>query len=158
MVKLIPMEEADYEAYLERGIREYAAEHVRNGDWNPAEAEALSRKEHEKLLPDGVRSKDQFIWSIVTDAGEKLGVLWAHVKMDSPRRRAFIYDFIIEPAHRGKGFGKQALQALDEQLASMNVESVALHVFAHNTNALELYKKMGFAATDLHMRKVYVRD
>ena len=158
MVTLVPMQEADYQAYVERSIREYAQDHVRNGDWAPAEADERARKEFEHLLPEGVRSRNQYLWSIVGEPGDKLGVLWAQVKMDSPRRTAFIYDFSIEPEYRGQGFGKQSLQALDEQLRSMGVESVALHVFAHNTIAFELYKKMGYQTTDLHMRKLYGKD
>ena len=158
MVKLVPMQAGDFQRYLENGIREYAAEHVRNGDWQPEQAEELSRKEHQQLLPDGLASKNQFVWSIVTESGKVIGTLWAQVKMDAPRRRAFIYDFVIDAELRGKGYGKQALQALDEQLRAMSVESVALHVFAHNTNAFELYKKMGYETTDMHMRKVYGKD
>jgi len=159
LVKLIAMQEADFTAYVERGILEYAEDHVKNGDWLPDEARQLSRKEFQQLLPDGLDTNNQFIFSIVDEAsGEMLGSLWVQVKMDSPRRRAFIYDFIIEARFRGKGYGKQTLQALDEQLRSMDVESVALHVFARNTNAFELYKKMGYETTDLHMRKVYKKD
>jgi ribosomal protein S18 acetylase RimI-like enzyme len=153
------MQEADFSAYVEHGILEYAEDHVKNGDWQPDEARELSRNEFQQLLPDGLDSKNQFIFSIVDEAGgEKLGTLWVQVKMDSRRRRAFIYDFFIEAGLRGKGYGKQALLALDEQLHSMNVESVALHVFARNTNAFELYKKMGYETTDLHMRTVYQQD
>jgi ribosomal protein S18 acetylase RimI-like enzyme len=45
--------------------------------------------------------------------------------------------------------------ALDEILKSKDVESMGLHVFGHNTNAFELYKKMGFEITNIQMRKVY---
>jgi ribosomal protein S18 acetylase RimI-like enzyme len=73
--------------------------------------------------------------------------------MDSPHRKAFICDFIIDPQFRGQGYGKQALQALDEKLIQMNVESVSLHVFAHNTNAVGLYETMGYLPTNLYMKK-----
>ena len=154
MVKLMPMEEEDFKAYNERNIREYAAEHVKNGDWLPEEALEKSQKEVQQLLPEGLKSKNQFIYSIVNESTtQKLGMLWVEVKMDTPRRRAFIYDFIIEEEFRGKGYGKQALAALDEKLISMDVESVGLHVFAHNAIAQELYKKSGYEITNLIMRK-----
>ncbi|HEY2982301.1 MAG TPA: GNAT family N-acetyltransferase [Anaerolineales bacterium] len=159
MVTLSPMQPARFAAYVERGIREYAQEHIKNGDWTPHEALERSRKEFEQLLPDGLKSKDQHIFTIMDPQdGRDVGILWVHVKTDAPPRRAFIYDFIIEEEYRGKGYGKQALAALDETLQSMNVQSVALHVFAHNTNAIELYKKMGFETTDLHMRKQYLKS
>lgn len=156
MVKLIPMDPADYPAYLERGIREYAAEHVKTGNWKESEALEKSRAEFNKLLPDGVNSKNEFIYSIVDESsGQKLGILWVEIKMDQTPRRAFGFDFIIYEPFRGKGFGKQALQALDKLLISMDVESMGLHVFGHNATAFELYKKMGFEITNVQMRKKY---
>ena len=150
MTKLVPMHQEDLEPYLERGIREYADDHVRNGNWSAEEALERSRKEFEQLLPEGVNSRDQFLYSIVdkTD-GDKIGLLWVQVK----DQKAFIYDFIIDESFRGKGYGKQALLALDEKLKSMDVESVGLHVFGDNITAQELYRKMGYQITGIHMKK-----
>lgn len=151
MVQLVPMEQEDFEPYLERDIQEYAEEHVRNGNWKTEEALERSRKEHERLLPDGLQSKDQYLFSILDNiSGQKLGVLWVNIA----NKQAFIYDFRIDEAQRGKGYGKQALMALDEKLKSMNVESVGLHVFGNNTTAQELYKKMGYQITGIQMKKV----
>jgi ribosomal protein S18 acetylase RimI-like enzyme len=154
MIKLVPMEEADFEAYSKRNIREYAAEHVKNGDWSPEEALEKAQKEVQQLLPNGLKSKNQFIYSIFDEStNQKLGMLWVQVKMDDPRRQAFIYDFIIEEPFRGKGYGKQALAALEQKLIFMGAESVGLHVFAHNILAYELYKKSGYEITNIIMRK-----
>lgn len=150
MVRLVAMQQEEFEPYLERDILEYAEEHVRNGNWKKEEALERSRKAHQQLLPDGLQSKNQHLFSILADASDqKLGELWVHIE----NNQAFIYDFRIEEAQRGKGYGKQALIALDERLKSMNVESVALHVFGDNITAQELYKKMGFHITDLQMKK-----
>jgi ribosomal protein S18 acetylase RimI-like enzyme len=150
MVKLEPIQQEDFERFLERGIREYAEDHVRNGNWPAEGALEKSRKEFEHYLPDGIHSKDQYLYSIIDDSGNKIGVLWVQVK----DQKAFIYDFIIEEAFRGKGYGKQALMAMDEILKSMNVESVGLHVFGDNITAQELYKKMGYQITGIHMKKI----
>jgi len=151
MAKLVPMQQQDFGPYLERDIQEYAEGHVRNGDWREEESLELSRKEHEQLLPDGLHSKNQYLFSILDDAGgQKLGMLWVNIQ----NNQAFIYDFRIDEEQRGKGYGKQALMALDEKLKSMNVESVRLHVFGDNTTAQELYKKMGFQITGIQMKKV----
>jgi ribosomal protein S18 acetylase RimI-like enzyme len=85
------------------------------------------------------------------DGENKIGFLWVQVKDN----KAFIYDFVIQEEYRGKGYGKQALAAMDERLQLMIVDSVALHVFGDNTAAQELYKKMGFGITGLHMQKKY---
>lgn len=150
MVKLVKMLQSDFEPYLERGIQEYAADHVRNGNWTEEESLEKSRKQFQDLLPEGINTKDQFLYSIVDETtSRKIGLLWVQVR----NQNAFIYDFIIDEEFRGKGFGKQALAAMDEELKSMNVRSVALHVFGDNYNAQELYKKMGFQVTGMHMKK-----
>jgi ribosomal protein S18 acetylase RimI-like enzyme len=151
MVKLIPMQQEDFESFLERGIREYADDHMRNGNWPAEGALERSKKEFEHYLPNGIDSKDQYLYSIIGEqGGNKIGILWVQVK----DQKAFIFDFMIDESFRGKGYGKQALIALDEKLKSMNVESVGLHVFGDNVIAYELYKKMGFQITDVNMRKI----
>jgi ribosomal protein S18 acetylase RimI-like enzyme len=151
MVKLMQIEQEDFEIFLKRGIREYAEDHVRNGNWTAEEALERSKKEFEQLLPDGINSQHQYLYSIIDEDNNKIGVLWVQAKA----QKAFIFDFIIDEAFRGKGYGKQALAALDEKLISMNVDSVGLHVFGHNIVAQELYKKSGYEITNINMRKVF---
>lgn len=153
MVKLEPIQQKDFEIFLERGIREYADDHIRNGNWSPEGALEKSRKEFEQLLPDGIKSQHQYLYSIIDEDSSKIGVLWVQIK----DQKAFIYDFIIDESFRGKGYGKQALVTLDEKLKSMDVQSVGLHVFGDNVTAQELYKKMGYQITGIHMKKVLTR-
>ena len=148
MIQLEPIQQEDFERFLEREIRGYAEDHVRNGNWPAEGALERSRKEFEHYLPDGIHSRDQYLYSIVDD-DNKIGVLWVQVK----DRKGFILDFVIDEAFRGKGYGKQALAALDEKLMSMGVQSVSLHVFGDNITAQELYKKVGFQITDIQMKK-----
>ena len=149
MVKLRPMEQADFEAYLEEDIQRYAQAHLEAGNWEPSEALEKPRTEHQQLLPDGLESKNQYLFSIIDASDQKLGILWVNIE----NGRAFIYDFIIDESFRGKGYGKQALVALDEKLKSIEVQSVGLHVFGDNFIAQELYEKMGFQITGIHMKK-----
>jgi RimJ/RimL family protein N-acetyltransferase len=153
MLRLVRMQQEDFEPYLEREIREYAEDHVRNGNWSAEEALERSRKEHQQLLPDGLESRNQYLFSIKDASDRMLGTLWVNIE----NGRAFIYDFRIEESFRGKGYGKQALVALDEELRSMGLESVGLHVFGDNVKAQELYKKMGYQITGIHMKKVLTR-
>jgi len=150
MLTLVPMQQEDFDRLLENEIRNYAADQLRNGNWPGAGSLERSRKEFEALLPDGVHTQDQYIWSLMEE-NNKVGYLWVQVKDD----KAFIYNFLIREEFRGQGFGKQALAAMDEWLTSVGAESVSLHVFGDNLTAQGLYRKMGFEVTDLHMRKEY---
>jgi len=149
MINLEPIQQEDFDHFLERGIREYAEDHVRNGNWPAEGALERSQKEFEQYLPNGIHSTDQYIYSILDENENKIGILWVQVKDG----KAFIYDFAIDEAFRGKGYGKQALVAMDEKLKLMNVESVGLHVFGDNFVAQELYKKAGFQITGIQMKK-----
>jgi RimJ/RimL family protein N-acetyltransferase len=149
IVRLEPLQQEDFERFLEQEIRGYAEDHVRNGNWSPEGALERSRKEFEHYLPDGIHSRDQYLYSIIDQDGTKIGVLWVQVK----DHKAFIFDFVIDEEFRGKGYGKQALTAMDEKLLSMNAQSVELHVFGDNIKAQELYKKAGYQTTGIHMRK-----
>lgn len=154
MISLIAIEQNDFEIFLEHQIVEYAREKVKSGNWLAEQALEKSRAEYTGLLPDGLQTKDQLIFTIFNEETRtKLGVLWVQVKLAEPNRRPFICDFIIDPQFRGQGFGKQALQALDTKMEEMGVESISLHVFAHNTGAIALYKKMGYEVTNLYMGK-----
>jgi ribosomal protein S18 acetylase RimI-like enzyme len=149
MITLEPIQQEDFDRMIDTEIRGYAEEHVRNGNWPPEGALERSKKEFDALLPDGIHSKDQYLWSLLDEDSSKIGLLWVQVK----DQKAFIYDFVIEEAFRGKGYGKQALIAMDEKLKAMNVQSVGLHVFGDNITAQELYKKMGYQITGIHMKK-----
>ena len=149
MITLEPIQQEDFDRMIDTEIRGYAEEHVRNGNWPAEGALERSKKEFDTLLPDGIHTKDQYLWSLLDEDSNKIGLLWVQVK----DQKAFIYDFVVEEAFRGKGYGKQALIALDEKLKAMNVESVGLHVFGDNITAQELYKKMGYQITGIHMKK-----
>lgn len=154
MVRLVPMTEAELQAYLAGAIDNYAQEHVRAGNWLPEEAHQKSANEFRQLLPDGVASKDQYLFSIEDAAsGRHIGMLWLAVIVKGAHRTGFIYDFNVDEAQQGKGYGREALKALDEKAAELGVEALSLHVFGHNPRAIHLYEKMGYEVTDLHMTK-----
>ena len=154
MIKLVSMQQEDFERFLAREIRNYAEDHVRNGNWSPEDALERSTKEFAHYLPDGIRSQNQHLYSLSNEDDKKIGVLWVQVKDN----KAFIFDFVIDEEFRGKGYGKQALAAMDEVLVTMGVESVGLHVFGDNHIAQELYKKAGFQVTDIQMKKTLKQE
>jgi RimJ/RimL family protein N-acetyltransferase len=154
MVKLIPMTETEFKAYLEEDIHKYAEANVEAGYWHPSEAMEKSKQAHARLLPDGVATKSQYLFSVFNeDTGEKVGMIWIEIKADAPIPSAFIYDFLINEELRGMGYGRQTLQATEAWLKSMNIRKVALHVFGSNEIARRLYEKAGFEVSSINMVK-----
>ncbi len=64
-IALERMTQAQFDAWLPRPFAEYARDHMSAGTWSEEEGEERSRGEHEALLPQGLATPDQHLWSIV---------------------------------------------------------------------------------------------
>jgi ribosomal protein S18 acetylase RimI-like enzyme len=152
MLRLAPMSDEHFAAYLEAAIPEYAADKVKAGEWLDEEAVAKSREGYGKLLPQGLASPGQFLFDVVAhESGESVGLLW--IAVDERKRDAFIYDVMLDAAHRGRGLGRETLGLAQAEAARRGCRTLSLHVFAHNTRAWSLYVKSGFEVVDAVMRK-----
>jgi hypothetical protein len=65
----------EFDRYRRRTIRDYAAEHVRAGNWSQEEAERRAAKETDDLLPDGVDSTGMTLLVAEAD-GVLVGLVW----------------------------------------------------------------------------------
>lgn len=148
------MTQEEFEPWLARSIEEYAGEKVKNGAWQPEDALERSRQEHSQLLPDGLASKDQYLYTLHDEAtGQKVGVLWFAVVHWVGRRSAFVYDIAVDEPQRHKGYGTQAMRALEDKVRALGLDTIGLHVFGHNTIARDLYLKLGYEIADYEMVK-----
>jgi RimJ/RimL family protein N-acetyltransferase len=154
MISLRPMTQADYEAYLDIAVDDYAQEHVRAGNWKPGEAQALARAQYEHYLPGGVRTPGHGLFLFIAPGeSEPVGMGWLAIQERNGHKDAFIYDIRIYPPFRRNGYGRQALVALEDEARSLGAQRIGLHVFAHNYAALALYEQAGYATTDHWMAK-----
>lgn len=155
MVRFEKMKPDDFKVYLQPAIAEYADEKVKAGTWAKSEAYQKSQASFAKLLPLGVETEHQYLYVIVdSDSNIKVGYMWFQLFEKPIGREAFIYDFKIFEEFRGRGYGTQAMFAMDEVAKSLNITKISLHVFAHNRIARQLYEKMGYEATDINMSKL----
>ncbi|OFH17939.1 GNAT family N-acetyltransferase [Listeria monocytogenes] len=145
------MTASDLEDFLTTAITDYAKEKIEACTWDEEEALAKSQDSFNKLLYDGITTPNEYLYSIIS--GEKIGYIWFHVDETRSGKHAFIYDFVIFEAFRGKGFGTKTLEALDAIAKEMQITKIELHVFAHNQTAIGLYNKVGFQNTDITMAK-----
>ena len=154
MIRLVPMTESEFQVYLKDSIENYAQEHVKAGNWDSSTALEKSEREFLQLLPDGVASKKQHLFSIEEiHTGAKIGLIWFAEQQQASRPSAFIYDFLIYEEYRNKGYGKQTLAALEEKVKELEIETISLHVFGHNKAAIHLYEAVGYEITDMTMKK-----
>jgi GNAT superfamily N-acetyltransferase len=152
MVSLRPMRSEEFRRYLEPAIRGYARMHIRAGDIDPRKALARARADYAELLPKGVKSRGQFLYSILCE-GKPIGMTWFELKRKHGKEKAFIFDFQVKPSERGKGLGRKALRALEREARRLGAQEVGLHVFGHNLRARALYETSGYRYTSMHMSK-----
>jgi RimJ/RimL family protein N-acetyltransferase len=150
-IDFMPLTDAEYEAWLDRAIAEYAAEHVRTGNWTEDESIGRASDEMARFLPDGPKTPGHFLWTIRPADGEPVGLLW--VGTDRRPGQAFIYDIEIDEQHRGSGYGTATLLTLEAWARERGITTIALHVFGHNTDAWRLYRRLGYVETNINMEK-----
>ncbi len=150
-VKLVAMNESEYQIWYKRSIANYRDENHKNG-MTLEEAQKKSDDDFARLLPHGLKSVDQHIMAVKAD-GEWVGTLWFGVRGAQDNRKAFIYDIVLDENTRGKGYGKKAMVLLEDEVRRLGLRHIGLHVFGHNTVARNLYTTLGYEITNLNMEK-----
>lgn len=152
-MQLAQMNDQEFERFLDRGIKDFALDKVEAGTWAAEEAEQLSRESYRRFLPEGLQTKGAYIYNLMHEVDGNVGYIWFNVTEHLRGKEAFLLDIVVEEEHRGKGYGKEAMAALEQAAAGLGVNRIGLHVFGHNVRASELYRKMGYAVTDMTMYK-----
>ena len=154
MVRLVPMTPEQFAAYLEAAIPSYARSHLDAGDCDADEALILAQADYESLLPNGLATEGQHLFTIQADGeSDPVGMLWFASQERPGKRSAYIYDFQVRPELRGKGLGTAALEVLEQMLAEMKITRVSLNVFGWNNAARALYERVGFHVAAIGMTK-----
>lgn len=151
-VALVPMTREEFVRYLKAAVPQFAQEKVRSGDWVDYEALALSAHDHDRLLPAGLDTPDQHLFTVRdAESDERVGTLWLAVRIRGGRPEGYVYDIEVAEKHRGRGYGRATMLAGIEKARELGAESVGLHVFGHNAPAYALYRSLGFVETNINM-------
>jgi len=153
MTVLRPMTEPEYAAWLEATIPAYAADKVGSGQWSQEDSLELSRKEYAELLPKGLETPDNHLFTIVDSRAIAVGVLWFAVKTRFDSRVANVFDVSVFPERRREGHAFRAFVALEDEARKLGLSGIALHVFGRNQEARALYAKLGFQPTNISLFK-----
>lgn len=153
MVILEPMTEAEFQSFLEPTIAGYAQDHVAAGRWAEEEALEKARQEFQALLPDGITTPNNHLFTLVNEAQQKVGVLWFAMQESQGQHAAFVYEVQIDEAFRRHGYGTQAFRELENKVRALGGNKISLHVFGKNHAALDMYTKLGYEATNIVMAK-----
>lgn len=90
--------------------------------------------------------KDFFKCYIAEDNGEVIGMaLYYFVYYTWVGKALYLDDLYVKEAYRGKGIGKKLMQKMMEVAREEKCHRMRLQVLGWNSNAIEFYKKTGFA-------------
>ena len=150
-VDLRPMTAAEYDVWLPEAKAGYAFDIARAGASEEA-AHAKAERDFPALLPDGVASEGQSLYTVVED-GEQVGVLWVAERGGDFGTSLFVYDVQIDEAHRGRGLGRAAMVLAEEEARRRGIATVTLNVFGGNDVARNLYRSLGYDEMAVYMLK-----
>lgn len=151
MVQLVPMNEDEFQSYLQYAIAEYGEGHVKSGGWKAEEALERATEEYRTLLPDGLATKDQYLYAL-KDEGPQVGMLWFAVRTNQGPG-AFVYDIRVYEQFQRRGYASQAFLAMEEKVRELGLSKITLHVFGYNHGARDMYRKLGYIETNVIMAK-----
>lgn len=143
---LIKMTEAVFNEYCQAAIASYAKENIDAGRWKEEGAIERSREDHDRLLPEGIKTKNNHLFEIKeNNHGQVVGHIWIAIDEQLNPKSAFIYDIEIYKAFRRKGLAKSVLKNAEDFVMKSDIYSIGLHVFNHNEAAKALYSELGYS-------------
>ena len=112
------------------------------------QAEAKVERDIAYVLPGGLATPSTWIWA-VEDDGRVVGTVFVGVRDGG----AWLYDITIAEGERGKGYGRAAMIALEDEVRALGHDRIGLNVWGANDVARGLYRSLGWAEESVHMRK-----
>ncbi len=70
-----------------------------------------------------------------------------------PKRFALVENMVVDEGHRGKGIGTRLLEEARDWAHSRGLSSIQLTVWARNTEAVRLYRRLGFQVVIQRMER-----
>jgi ribosomal protein S18 acetylase RimI-like enzyme len=153
-IRLRPLRSDEFDAFLQAARAEYTEDLAANSGRSLAEARAKADADLAALLPAGLATPGQHIEAILdAQHGEHLGRLWFAERSVDGERHIFLYAIEIDEEHRGRGAGRAAMLAFEDEARALGYDLVKLNVFGGNAPARRLYDSLGYAEVAVEMMK-----
>ncbi|HWN22130.1 MAG TPA: GNAT family N-acetyltransferase [Gaiellaceae bacterium] len=147
-VTLRPLREDEYAEWDTAHRSEYARGLVEHAGLSTEDAEAKVARDIPAILPAGLATANVRVW--VVEAGERrVGTIFLGVRS----AEAWLYDITIDEIERGRGYGRAAMLALEDEARALGYDRLALNVWGGNEVARGLYRSLGYAEDSVHMHK-----
>ena len=148
MIALRPLREDEFDAWDAMHRAEYEHGLVEFAGMSRDAARAKVAHDAGSLFPNGLDTAGIWLWAVESD-GRVVGWVLLGRRGDD----LWLYDITIEPAERGRGHGRAAMLALEDEARRLGEGSLALNVWGGNEVARGLYRSLGYVEESVHMRK-----
>ena len=151
MLELVDKQQDELTLWIPMMIASYVEQRIGAGEsresaWTSAEAQ------REQLFPGGKVADGQHVMNLVVD-GEAVGVLWMGRPLGGSEDTWFVFYVEVDESHRGRGLGRQAMEAAEAWTIAHGGQRIALNVFGPNVVARSLYDSLGFQVMATSMFK-----
>jgi ribosomal protein S18 acetylase RimI-like enzyme len=150
---LRPLTGEEISVFIEWQVEQYVEERIRSGE-GPETARRIASEQSRALFAEGVPADGQLLFRVLDDEGTAVGMLWIGPQEPADQPGAlWVFYVRIEEVHRGKGYGRAAMELAESEARSRGASELGLNVFGHNQVARHLYESMGYTATLIRMKK-----
>lgn len=151
-VSLVPVTPERFPTWRERSCAEYESDLIALGE-APQAARQHASDSMERAFPANASTVSNAVFDLVDDTGEAVGYLWVGRDLSGDITSWWVWDVVVDPAHRGKGLGRMAMQLAEDYARSQGALTLGLSVFGFNKVARGLYESLGYETTSVKMRK-----
>lgn len=138
------MNNDEFRVYSKWSAKTYANHLIKSGDEIfRFKALRAAKSEFRDVFPNDADSADNYIYIVVNENGEKIGVI-GYQKSPFEENAAFVTENVIKEEFRGKGYGKSAFIKLQEDAREKGFSKMVLNVFKHTPVSYSMYEKNGF--------------
>ncbi|MBQ8227833.1 MAG: GNAT family N-acetyltransferase [Clostridia bacterium] len=149
-IEFVRMKEDEFKIYSKWSVKAYAEHLIKSGDerfmWK---AKKEAKAEFNDIFPEGADSADNYLYVVVNEKGEKIGVI-GYQKSPFEENAAFVTENVIKEEYRGKGYGKSAFVKIQEDAKEKGFSKMVLNVFKHTPVSYAMYEKNGFKVVEDH--------
>ena len=123
----------------------YADDIAGSGLASRESAQQSAIKQFDELLPDGLATENHTFLCVEAE-DEVVATNW--LSHHYAPKTSFVFGVEVEARHRGKGYGRAAMELGEQASLQAGDTQLALNVFGQNAPAIGLYKSMGYATVE----------
>ena len=139
---------SEYQAHMTLVTDHYPKAIARAHNIALESADELAKKQTVDGLTQGQHTPGNYFY-VLLEGETLLGYLWLK---DFNGTYLCVFDLYILDGFRGQGYGSQAMKWVKTKAKALKCQSVWLHVFGFNEQAIRFYQRCGYGVVDVNMR------